>query len=519
MGALPPEARIAFSQGERISDRYVIDRPLGRGGMGTVYLAYDALMHEQVALKFLHPGLLRTQRGQFLFVQEAQIARRLRHDHIVALHDAACTAEGVLYLSMEYLPGRPLRQALRERRMARSHMDVRLAVRITAQILDALSYAHRTVIHRDIKPENLMILPGEHVKVLDFGLAKALDAETLSAGDAPREPRVVGTFAYAAPEQKRHGDVDPRADLYAVGLVLRELLTLRTPLDPPADVAEVRRDVAPSILAVLDKALKEDRENRWQDAREFRQRLLDAFDESYRRPAAPPVSASKPDLPSSTHGMVFLEGGHFLMGNNGVRDEAPEFEAYVAPFYMDVTPVTVGQYEAFLRTTGHPIPRYWENEAFRGPDQPIVGVSWADANAYAAWTGKRLPTEAEWEYAARGKENRRYPWGNAEPDFTRANYGDYLSMPSIVGMHEDGASPDGIHDLAGNVHEWTANPFAPYEPSENGPARSSSSPRRAVRGGCWHSGPDELRCAHRKGLFPETKEATLGFRCVLSAEP
>lgn len=508
---------ITFKEGDRVSDRYVIGQPIGSGGMGVVYEAHDELVDEVVALKFMNPRMLRTQRGQKLFIQEAQVARRLRHENIVAVHDVSSTTEGILYLSMEFIRGQSLRKFLRRHRKERRLVDVRLVVSLTSQILAALEYAHRTVIHRDMKPENVMLLPGERVKVLDFGLAKAVDEEAQEP-ERPTSPdgrpRVIGTLAYSAPEQRKHRPIDLRADLYSVGLVMREMLTLRTPMDEPAAVPEVRSDVSPSLMAVLDKALQEEKEARWQSALEFRQALESAFDSSYRRLAVPNI-ISKREREVSTEGMVYFEGGSFLMGNNDVPEEAPEFEATVEPFYMDIHPVTVGQYAEYLKATGAPEPKFWRVPELNGTDQPVVGVSWSEACEYAAWAGKQLPTEAQWEFAARGRENRKYPWGHLEPDSTRCNFGDYLGMPSIVSMHEGGMSPDGIQDLAGNVYEWTLDAFAPYRQRHQNPEES---PRRVVRGGSWHSGPEEVLCTHRKGLFPESRLTTVGFRCVLPAK-
>ncbi|MBI4559441.1 MAG: SUMF1/EgtB/PvdO family nonheme iron enzyme [Candidatus Hydrogenedentes bacterium] len=510
---------LRFNRGDRISDRYVIEEQIGQGGMGVVYQATDTLMTEAVALKFMNPRLLRTQKGQRLFIQEAQIARRLRHENIVAVHDVTSTPDGILYLSMEFLKGQSLRSYLRRQRKDRKYVDIRLVVTLISQVLAALEYAHRTVVHRDIKPENVMLMPGERVKVLDFGLAKVLDEEVSDTPNGNRQgARVVGTLAYAAPEQHYHRGIDLRTDIFTVGLMFRELLTLRTPMDEPAEVVDVRSDVSPSLLAVLEKALRAEKENRWQSAGEFRHQLLHAFDESYRQYAVHHVhvdSATK----VSTEGMVYLEGGSFLIGSNESPEEAPEFEAQVEPFYMDVSPVTTEQYAVFLEATDHPEPKFWRHAQFNGPHQPVVGVTWADANAYAQWAGKRLPSEIEWEYAARGKANRKYPWGNQEPDSTRSNFGDFLNMPSIVTMHEDGATPEGLFDLAGNVYEWTLDYFLPYDLVRQGNPGATTSPRRVVRGGSWHSTKDELRCTHRKGLFPEAQLTTVGFRCVLAVQP
>ncbi len=514
-----PEAarEVDFQPGEPITDRYVCRQKIGRGGMGTVYLAEDTLLGERVALKFLHPHLLHTQRGVQLFIREAQVARRLRHDRIVATHDVGRTPEGVLYLTMEMLPGQSLRKYLNAFRLEKRPMPVRLAVDLTNQILDALDYAHRYIVHRDLKPENVVIMPGEKLKVLDFGLAKAIDEEDVpgEAAEASSNHRVVGTEVYAAPEQKRHGDVDALADLYAVGVLLHEMLTLRSPRETYVEIEAVRKDVSPSIIAITKKARRERKDERWPSAAAFRAALLDAYSEGYTK-SRTAKSVAADQRQASTDGMVFLEGGSFLMGSTDSPATSPEFEAIVEPFYMDSHPVTVAQYRRYLEATGAKAPKFWQGKGYEGGDQPVVGVTWDEAAAYAAWEGKRLPTEAEWEFAARGRANRKYPWGNEPPDKNRANYGDFLSMPSFVNMHEEGSTPEGICDLAGNVAEWTSDWFQTYAQQRRGDAPAE--PRRTVRGGSWESPADGLRCTARQGVFPEAQLPTIGFRCVVSAE-
>ena len=512
----PQDKNLVFEAGERISDRYEIEEFLGRGGMGVVYRARDHLTSELVALKFMIPDLLKSPKAQQLFIQEAQVARRLRHENIVAVHDVSTTPEGVLYLSMEFLRGQSLRGLLRKCRKDRRMLDVRVAVHATAQVLKALDYAHRMVIQRDIKPENAMMLPGEHIKVLDFGLAKAVDTEAADTGDKQRK-RVVGTAAYASPEQLNLRQVDSRADLYSTGLLFYELLTLRTPTEEQIEVTKARSDIAPSLVAILNKALQEDPANRWQTAGEFRAQLTEAYQTSYRHAARPKTPTADRTREVSTEGMVFLEGGSFLMGNDLVPEESPAFEAHVEPFYMDIHPVTNDQFREFMRATSHRKPEFWGDGTFGGGPQPVVGVGLEDALAYAEWAGKQLPSEAQWEFAARGKDNRKYPWGNREPDPMLCNYGDMMSMTAILGMHEEGRTPEGIHDLAGNIFEWTTDYYMPYRPGATEP-KTPAIPRYVVRGGCWKSPPDELRCTFRKGLFPEERLNTVGFRCVLPAE-
>lgn len=512
-----PLRAVDFEPGTRIADRYIIDTKIGKGGMGVVYKAHDSLIDEEIALKFMHPRALKTQRGQQLFIREAQIARRLRHDNIVSVHDVSTTPDGVLYLSMEFLKGTPLRSYLKKHRQLRKLVNVRLAIDITLQILEALEYAHKMVIHRDLKPENVMLLPGERAKVLDFGLAVAVEEEQVELKPGERKPRrVVGTAVYASPEQHKHQVIDIRSDLYTTGLVMHEMLTLRTPVDEPVTIVDVRQDVAPSVIEVLNKAVLHEKERRWQSAVEFRKALEDAYQESYSRVETASITTHS-GKEVSTEDMVFLPGGNFMMGSSEIREEAPEFETYVDPFYIDKYPVSVKEYEAFLTDTGHPEPKYWHDAEFNGPRQPISGVTIDDAMAYAAWAGKQVPSEKQWEFAARGRENRKYPWGQLEPDTTLCNFADYLGMPSIVTMHDGGATPEGVFDMAGNVYEWTLGAYKPYKEDEGGEVSDPTEPRRVARGGSWHSQAEELRTTARKGLFRESQLTTVGFRCVMTS--
>jgi len=182
---------------------------------------------------------------------------------------------------------------------------------------------------------------------------------------------------------------------------------------------------------------------------------------------------------------------------------------------MDRMPVTVSQYGRYLRETGAPPPKFWEDAEVHGDDQPVVGVSWHEALAYANWAGKTLPTEAEWEFAARGQENRRYPWGNLPPDRNRCNYDNNLGLPTFTLMHEEGATPEGLLDMAGNVSEWTMDPYAPYQYFRRNPKGAEQAPKRTARGGSWESPAEELTTTCRRGFFPDTQLKTLGFRCVI----
>ena len=230
--------------------------------------------------------------------------------------------------------------------------------------------------------------------------------------------------------------------------------------------------------------------------------------------------------------------GEFLMGTSisnrdAGRDEYPERRIFLDAFYMDTHEVTNGQYLAFVEATGHRLPEHprdkkltlWQNgtvpAAFKG--HPVVNVDWADAYAYCSWAGRRLPTEAEWERAARGTTGRRFPWGDVEPTRVLANYlNQWRNGAGLepVGSHPQGASPEGIQDLQGNVWEWVADW---YDPSyyEKGPTRDPKGPdagtRKVLRGSGWESEAPLLRSAHRLSSDPKNRNHSLGFRCAIDA--
>jgi formylglycine-generating enzyme required for sulfatase activity len=215
-----------------------------------------------------------------------------------------------------------------------------------------------------------------------------------------------------------------------------------------------------------------------------------------------------------------VPAGPFIMGDD---EDAPLREVHVDRFYMDKYEVSLSLYSKFLKATGSPTAsEYWSaTDAATQGDRPVIGVSWHDANSYCRWAGKRLPTEAEWEKAARGVDQRTYPWGNEEPAASLANFGKRGGKPFADGLVavsglEAGKSPYGIFQLAGNVSEWVADWYS--ESYARGDVRNPTGPAqgkgKVLRGGGWYDSAAALRSTKRFFVSPEDVSDDRGFRCA-----
>jgi len=208
-------------------------------------------------------------------------------------------------------------------------------------------------------------------------------------------------------------------------------------------------------------------------------------------------------------GMVLVPPGEFTQGaGDGNANEKPVRTVALSAFWIDATEVTNGQFARFVQAAGYAPTGGWKAEAGKEP-LPAVKVSWADAAAYAKWAGKRLPTEAEWEKAARGTDGRTYPWGN-EAGAEQANLSglaDGFDAAAPVGTFTAGASAWGALDLCGNVWEWCADSYASYDAPGDGPSK-------VIRGGSFASTAKAGRCTARAALLPTVALAEVGFRCV-----
>lgn len=236
-------------------------------------------------------------------------------------------------------------------------------------------------------------------------------------------------------------------------------------------------------------------------------------------------------------GMVLVPAGEFTMGTddpNAPDDQRPARKVNVDAFYIDKHEVTNAQFNEFILADGYNKRKYWTKEGWnfiqkkrsyfsyptkksyridkplgfasnsvsKEPSHPVIGVSWYEAAAYAKWAGKRLPSEPEWEKAARGTDARIYPWGN-KFDYSKLNYFPHHEKLTSVGSFPDGASPYGVLDMAGSVAEWCVD---------------SEKEKKIVRGGGWNAIRLQLRCTYRDAHLPSYRYYNLGFRCAKDAD-
>jgi formylglycine-generating enzyme required for sulfatase activity len=222
--------------------------------------------------------------------------------------------------------------------------------------------------------------------------------------------------------------------------------------------------------------------------------------------------------------MILIPSGSFQMGSTNEPDESPERKVVLPSFYIDTYEVTHEQYANFLQATGHRAPLDWPDGDMpkKLAKNPIVNITWHDAAAYAAWAGKRLPTEAEWEKACRGPDGRIHPWGNSGKgkkaasgsDVRDKTYPEGRTFP--VGSFPDDVSPYGVMDMAGNAWEWTADWYKAYLGNDQFNVEFGGK-YRVIRGGGaidYFQAAATRRCADRAHAAPSSTHDAVGFRCV-----
>ena len=547
--------------------KYELREFLG-GGMSHVYKAWDPVMNRAVAVKILTGNAAADPEAKARFLREAQTAGGLAHDNVIRVYDFG-EQDGRPYMVMEFLEGEDLREAINSGRAG----DLRNRLRMAREIAKALEYIHsEAIVHRDIKPDNIHIDTAGRVRLMDFGIAKRQELNLTRAGFT------LGTPYYMSPEQVRGEQVTHLADIYAFGILLFELMTGAKPiagesieqlfyriLNEPLDPAPLRRAEVPELVcSLVERCTAKSPAGRPHSFAVVRQEIEQALGElegparspepvpaplveeppkpgrnwlipvaavvvlgalaaayfAFRtrperdlEPAPPPLRST---LSTPTGDMVLVPGGEFLFG-------ADRETVDLGPFYVDRTEVTNAAYARFSEHNNRPLPPGFPSGR---PDYPVVNITIADARAFAAWAGKRLPAAREWEKAARGTDGRLYPWGNAR-DSSRANVadnsgqgGDALLPAASFSL---GASPPGALQMAGNVWEFVDESITPSPGALRAfadllsPPPTTNEPWFTIRGGSFDI-PLVENVTYEWGAAPARFRAhNIGFRCVKDA--
>jgi formylglycine-generating enzyme required for sulfatase activity/tRNA A-37 threonylcarbamoyl transferase component Bud32 len=520
---------------DRTQDRYSGWKRIGRGGTADVYKCRDTWLDEDVAIKLLHanianqPALRRTLHNEVLSSRDLRV-----HPNIAVVHDFYAGERG-FGIVMEFVKGCELRDWMDKYPSAEEiaqTAEERLQVLLV--VFEALAFAHRKMVHRDLKPQNIMLENSEiaHPRLMDFGFSLRQNVEDEFEGAA--------TPKYMSPEQYlTPANIDHRSDLFTMGIIAYELFT---GLIPPTSLRRVASMGLPPRVAPKDI----------KPPSLFCKRVPPSLDRliiqmmSYEPMDRPPSAAAileelkvvelRDAEAGRTRTRVTVPGGMLMLGSgpeNTNEHEKPRRRVVVNEFVIDRDPVTNSDYREFMRATGAMAPPFMDDAAFGRPDHPVVGVTWVDARAFAQWIGGALPSEAQWEIAAKGpfvppepntpRVLMQYPWGDEGVTPAHANIDGVHGVTSSVGSFPKGASPCGAQDMCGNVWEWCEDVWDPdaYRTIKNGdtdPRFESDGAEKTLRGGAYDSFATQGRCAFRFHALPDTRRSAIGFRVAYTLQ-
>ena len=521
-----------MNQQERRTTRYENWELIGTGGTANVFRVEDRELKLPVAIKLLNETYRHNEKLLQGLRHEVLISRRLRHEYICPIHDIYEGERG-FGIVMDLLNGTTLREWMDcNNDTLLASMPNRLLV--LRKVAEALSVAHSHIIHRDLKPSNIFLRNGdiEQPLILDFGISVMVSGEEDEFGG--------GTLKYMAPEQAEPPyQIDSRADLFAFGVVAYELIsggrlpasslvdflkTKRAPRVPIADLVPPSRFCAaipPALDQIVLQLLSYNRNDRPATASEILNSLHRVNNELGTISDAL-ANAGK----NIAHGeRVAVPAGEYFVGSGPTAEnseEQPMRKIVLSAYKIDAIPVSVGAYRAFLDSSGYQSPAHFD-PTDASDNLPIVGVSWNDAMAYASWAGGTLPSEAQWEVAAKaGQRLQDYPWGDEPPSATFANIQFSVGAPTPIKSYPAGRNAWGIWDMCGNVWEWCRDDWEPMlyrriKPGTIDPTHEIGSPDKSIRGGSFESFEEMGRCAFRQFAPTGDMRHDIGFRVVYEA--
>ena len=543
--SVEPKPQVEFNSSAKEVAGYRLQREIGRGGMGIVYLAENLLIKKQAAIKVLSPNITTDKQFRTRFFAEAESLAKLDHQNIARLENFV-EQGGNYYLVLEYVPGMGLDEIID----TDGKIEQQEALKIFQQILEALKFSHGAgIFHRDIKPSNIRITPDGRVKILDFGIALIVGGKRLT-----QTGTTIGTPEYMSPEQiVRPKEMDHRSDLYSAGIVLYEMLTGRVPFfgnddsgssdygikdqqvkTEPQDPRRLNPEIPVTLSQIILKALEKDPDDRYSGSEHFI-KTLKAFNKEE------PIKSlnnlnKKPNIINKTPDIELVEipENEFLMGRDGGffcdGDRKPAHRIVLDRYLISKTQVTQALYKSIMK----------ENLSCSKEDNcPVNMLSWIDAVNFCnllsehfgiepcydlksykcnfSSNGFRLPTEAEWECACRAGSEKKYCYGDDKDRLERVCWYSKNSDYKIQPVGEKEPNDWGLHDMHGNVWEWcndwyfhgyykispTSNPFGPEK-----------SGLKIVRGGSFGENSPECTSYYRNWRYPHDKFGDLGFRVV-----
>lgn len=504
--------------------RFINWRQIGKGAHGVVYGAFDNKLKCEVALKLLNKQACKNQRLIEGMRHEVLISRQLRHPNICPIHDLYEGPEGI-GIVMDLIEGIDLKDwitAHRGQTLATAPERLNLLI----NICQALVVAHSRIVHRDLKPANIFLRNGDigNPVIMDFGISVL---SGLGDGEISGTPRYMAPEQYTAP-----GAVDQRCDLFALGIIAYELFTddippnslrhvMKTKAPPRIPLEDIKPPsvFCPVVPPILDRLILQ----------------LTAYERADRPASANEVlsvlqrvTLKSPDVTPGAGAArerrrVLIPGGTYCLGSPPTAanaNEKPSRRIKLSPFLIDACPVSNRDYAAFALATGRPPPSLAGHPEFGHENHPVVGITFKEAEIFAVWAGGKLPTEAQWERAARGDVKfAEFPWGQDAPQPSQANINNVWRTTSPIDAHPSGCNPFGLWDMCGNVWNWCADVFDAdfYRSLESDcvdPINNAPTGPRSLRGGSYQSFTSMGRCAFRSGADPDERRSDIGFRLV-----
>jgi len=554
---------------------YKVIKELGKGGMAIVYMAVQKSLNRTVALKVIPKSFSQDNEFRARFKHEALESAKLSHPNIITIYDTG-EKYGYQYISMEYLPGLSLQQFI-EQNGVFTELNF---ITVFIQLLDAISYAHSGgIIHRDLKSSNIIFNGNDKPIIMDFGISKSKQSSGLTVKGS-----FIGTLEYASPEQIESSEsIDHRADIYSIGIVGYEMLSGQVPFkgsintvinkvlnEPPKHLSSIMTLKNTNLSLAINKAIAKHPDDRFSNADEFKQnlsKLKKKRDDNEKNKVGNKYfvlvivllailgglivtgyfyknsiqskengngynkteNSYKDKITSSNNEffkkygikLIKVRGGRFIMGNEfGDVDESPSHLVKLNDYYITDTEITVGLWNYVMFDAN-------SNDLHSNDNNlPISNISWLDVQEFIeklkniSKLGFRLPTEQEWEYAAKeGEFSSQKQFQFTYSGGTNPRDVAWFAENSDGKKHQIKKKKQNklkIFDMSGNVWEYCSDVYSEEKYKNNSIEQDNESLKICIRGGSFLSNKADIRVTNRESIARNIANSQIGFRLVVS---